>query len=77
MANIKTGVITISGKKYECSVNELTGERLVAGKKLDEFMNTLTFNEKLQLAMIGQKVKKKEPISLQKMMDEFYQSKNN
>ena len=77
MADIKTGTITISGKKYECSRNELTSEILIAGMPINKFMEKLTVSERIALAFIGQKVKNKELVSPQKIMDEFYQAENN
>lgn len=48
--------IQIGGKKYPCEVKN--GIRYVDGKTVDEFMSTLSFNELLDLAMLGKKVSK-------------------
>lgn len=53
------GVIRISGKDYHVNMND-RGERFVNGMSIDAFMSTLEFDQLLELAMLGKKIKDKE-----------------
>lgn len=48
------GVIRIGQKEFKATV--VDGIRYVDGLPVNEFLETLTFDERLQLALLGQKV---------------------
>jgi len=47
------GQIKLGNKIIECWIDE-NGERIIDGKSVDEFIKTLTFDELLKFAVIGQ-----------------------
>lgn len=55
------GVITLSGKKYNVEV--INGECFVEGKHVNDFMKTITFEEMIQLAVVGKAVTEDEIIT--------------
>jgi hypothetical protein len=72
--------ITIAGKKYTVEIRN--GERYIMGLTVNDFIDTLTFNEKLDCAITGQMivediVKGRKVRSPQRIINELHQKKNN
>lgn len=68
--------VTIAGKKY--LVETKNGIRYINGMTVDNFINTLSIDDKCDAALVGiEYIKSRGTKSPQKMFNELHQSKNN
>ena len=76
---VRNAEITVGGKIYNVSVNTETGERLIEGCTIDEFMDSLPYEDVYHVAILGKGVVSGavNVLSQQKIMNELHQVKNN
>ncbi len=67
--------LTIAGKVHDVEIKN--GIPYIDGKRFDDFVNSLTLEEKLQAAIVGKNILEDPTKSPQKMFNELHQEKNN
>lgn len=72
---INKATIVISGKKH--TVEMINGERFVDGKPIDEFVDSLSPLELVEMCKVGMQairdeIKGTQPRSYQKMADDYF-----